>query len=144
MDEGLLLGFERPQSLRVMTDISLPTTGADLLHAQAPPNLGAGVLVGIIDTGIDWTHEDFLTPASATRILRIWDQTLPADPASAGIPTLFGYGAMIPLLWSPLRCDRRAAWPSGKATDCKSVIPGSNPGAASSDAPCDRPRRRKR
>ena len=31
------------------------------------------------------------------------------------------------------RCDRlasSAAWPSGKADDCKSSIPGSNPGAA--------------
>lgn len=40
---------------------------------------GAGVIVAVIDTGIDFTHPIFmkqLTPTKQTRILRIWDQGL--------------------------------------------------------------------
>ena len=36
---------------------------------------GEGVIIGIVDTGIDATH-----PAFKERILRIWDQTLPPIP----------------------------------------------------------------
>jgi len=40
-------------------------------------NGGENVIIGIIDTGIDWTHENFreLT-GNTSRILRIWDQGL--------------------------------------------------------------------
>ena len=34
---------------------------------------GKGVLVGVIDTGIDWRHEDFLNPDGTSRIIAIWD-----------------------------------------------------------------------
>ena len=40
---------------------------------------GAGVLIGVIDTGIDIHHPVFLKPGSndTTRIMRIWDQGIP-------------------------------------------------------------------
>lgn len=44
---------------------------------HAPNATGAGVIVAILDTGIDFKHPMFmsqLTPAKRTRILRIWDQ----------------------------------------------------------------------
>jgi subtilisin family serine protease len=44
---------------------------------------GRGVVVGIVDTGIDSTH-----PAFAGRILRIWDQELPGNGTANG----FAYG----------------------------------------------------
>jgi subtilisin family serine protease len=43
---------------------------------------GKGVVIGIVDTGIDAKH-----PAKAGRILRVWDQTLPGDGVPEG-----GYG----------------------------------------------------
>lgn len=43
----------------------------------APLNLrGNGVVVGIIDTGIDYTNEAFLDENGESRILAIWDQTI--------------------------------------------------------------------
>lgn len=37
---------------------------------------GKGVIIGIIDTGIDWRHPDFRDPADTlrSRILAIWDR----------------------------------------------------------------------
>lgn len=34
---------------------------------------GKGVIIGVIDTGIDWRHEDFIRPDGTSRILAIWD-----------------------------------------------------------------------
>ena len=47
---------------------------------------GKGVLVGIIDSGIDYTHPDFRNPDGTTRILYIWDQTVGGTPP-AGFST---------------------------------------------------------
>ena len=38
---------------------------------------GNGVLVAILDSGIDYFHPDFRRENGTTRILRIWDQTAP-------------------------------------------------------------------
>ncbi|HWT00322.1 MAG TPA: S8 family serine peptidase, partial [Pyrinomonadaceae bacterium] len=35
---------------------------------------GKGVIVGVIDTGIDWRHKDFIRPDGTSRILYLWDQ----------------------------------------------------------------------
>lgn len=53
---------------------------------------GSGVIVGIVDTGIDYKHEDFMsgtfgTGSAASRILAIWDQTDGGGPTPA---TVFG------------------------------------------------------
>ena len=49
---------------------------------QIPPlNLtGRGILVGIIDSGIDYRHPEFLKPDGTSRILYMWDQSLQGRP----------------------------------------------------------------
>lgn len=49
---------------------------------QAPPfDLhGNGVLVACVDSGIDYSHEDFRNPDSTTRIVSLWDQTIEGSP----------------------------------------------------------------
>ena len=49
---------------------------------------GTGVLFGLIDSGIDFSHPDFKDSLGKTRILYIWDQNV-NGPAS---PLPFGYG----------------------------------------------------
>ncbi len=39
---------------------------------------GRGVLVAIVDSGIDYSHPDFRNTDGTTRIIRLWDQTLDA------------------------------------------------------------------
>ena len=41
---------------------------------------GNGVAIGIIDSGIDYTHTDFQNPDGTTRILFLWDQTVDGNP----------------------------------------------------------------
>lgn len=81
-------------------DVSVPETGADLVWAMSTPTSsdirGEGVLIGIMDSGIDWTHLDFIDESGGagshvSRILRIWDQTI-TDPNFAA-PGAYGYGA---------------------------------------------------
>ncbi len=51
---------------------------------------GEGIIMGFIDTGIDWMHPDFLNPVdSSTRVLALWDQT---KPVNSFTPSKYGYG----------------------------------------------------
>jgi minor extracellular serine protease Vpr len=80
-----------------MLDVSVPETGAKLLHSgfiNNTPYKGAGAIVLIYDTGIDWKHFDFRKAGDTTksRILFIWDQTLTAG-VDGSAPSPFSYGA---------------------------------------------------
>lgn len=65
---------------------------AGILRVQIQPSLGykgKGILMGFIDTGIDFTHPAFLTSDGRSRILRIWDQT----DQTGRTPDTFSYGS---------------------------------------------------
>lgn len=49
---------------------------------------GQGIIVGVIDTGIDYQHQAFLYNDGTTRILSIWDQSIQNGP----IPDGFTFG----------------------------------------------------
>ncbi|MBS5822276.1 MAG: S8 family peptidase [Clostridium argentinense] len=49
---------------------------------------GTGVIVGVLDTGIDYLNPAFMTEDNKTRIVGIWDQTVQNGPPPEG----FGYG----------------------------------------------------
>ncbi len=51
---------------------------------------GEGVLVGIIDSGIDYSHPDFINEDGTSRIAALWDQTIAGSPPEGyGIGTLY-------------------------------------------------------
>lgn len=41
---------------------------------------GEGVIVAVIDSGIDYGHPDFRNPDGSTRIIALWDQTISGTP----------------------------------------------------------------
>ena len=48
---------------------------------MAPYSLfGEGVLIAVIDSGIDYSHPDFRNDDGTTRIAALWDQTIPGNP----------------------------------------------------------------
>ena len=51
---------------------------------------GKGILISVIESGIDYAHPDFCNPDKTTRLVALWDQTILADP-SAGRFAPAGY-----------------------------------------------------
>ncbi len=47
---------------------------------------GRGVIVAVIDSGIDYTNRHFLNPDGTSRILFIWDQTIAPDAELGRLP----------------------------------------------------------
>ncbi|MFQ5854696.1 MAG: S8 family peptidase [Anaerolineae bacterium] len=71
-------------------DRSVVDIGADdvwALQSHGLPITGQGVLIGVVDTGIDWSHSDFQNARGRSRIVAIWDQTSSGTP-----PAGFDYG----------------------------------------------------
>lgn len=59
-------------------DEAIQDAKIDTLHNATPPVTGAGVVVGIVDLEVlDIYHPGFRTAAGATRVLYLWDQTVP-------------------------------------------------------------------
>lgn len=71
--------IESPRRPVARLDKSVPFTKANTLRtgslAQGWGGLtGKGVLIGVIDTGIDITHSDFKDAQGGTRVVRLWNQ----------------------------------------------------------------------
>jgi subtilisin family serine protease len=65
---------------------SLETSGVSRLRNIPELNLrGQGVLAGIVDTGIDYTHKAFIKADGTTKIMSIWDQSIQSDEAPEGL-----------------------------------------------------------
>lgn len=62
---------------RVYTEVAAGKRASCITSFQArrPTLTGTGVLVAIIDSGIDYTHPDFRNEDGTTRIAALWDQT---------------------------------------------------------------------
>lgn len=54
--------------------ISSVQGGGTLPGIGAAGLTGNGILVGVVDSGVDYRHPDFCNPDGSTRILKLWDQ----------------------------------------------------------------------
>lgn len=70
---------------------------------------GKGVIVGIIDSGIDWKHEDFIRADGTSRVLFLWDLTDDSFQRSGGKigaqPPLWMQGNYVGTLYSKEQID---------------------------------------
>jgi subtilisin family serine protease len=73
--------IEADYRLEPHIDKSVVAVGGRFLHETNPRATGQGVIIGLVDTGIDWTHRDFRIDRDgdgfeeSSRILWLWDQT---------------------------------------------------------------------
>lgn len=78
--ETNIIFIEMPK--RLSYEVINGIAGSCITQLQIPPvNLtGKGVLVAIIDSGIDFLHPDFRNADGTTRIVELWDQTIQGNP----------------------------------------------------------------
>lgn len=87
MEKPKLLFFAVNNGRRVSCINQLQTVGTEQGTLSSGRNLsGTGVIVAVIDSGIDYTHPDFRNADGTTRILNLWDQTIPADSVADPVP----------------------------------------------------------
>lgn len=74
---------------------------------------GNGVIVAVIDSGIDYSHPDFRNPDGTTRIIELWDQTIEGTPpAGYAIGTLYSREQINEALKAPTQAEQLAIVPS--------------------------------
>lgn len=75
-----------PGLFGTIADSNLEASG--ILRLRNIPNFnlrGSGVLIGFLDTGIDYTNPVFQNADKTTRIVSIWDQTINTDQIPEGM-----------------------------------------------------------
>lgn len=75
MPEIVFVGI---RTMYVLQDIS-PSSVDNINNIKINPYLdltGRNVLIGMVDTGIDYLNEEFIRPDDTSRIVSIWDQTI--------------------------------------------------------------------
>jgi len=93
---------EASYPLRPHCDQAHLASGLVVAMNRTVPQTGAGVLIGVVDTGIDVTHPAFRSN-NATRLVNYFDQTLNADYDAVAIeggkasasPDLVGHGTHV-------------------------------------------------
>lgn len=88
LDEVAELPFvhqiEASRPMQDELDRSREECRVDRLHDANPAVRGDGVVVGIVDGGIDYIHPDFRNGDGSTRILHLWDQG--ESSSGGGVP----------------------------------------------------------
>lgn len=86
---------EMGRPLHSELDVSTVEMRAKPLHKASTPLTGRKVVVGVIDSGLDYRHHAFRFASGGSRILFIWDQSLtvrakrPQDPFQEAAPPEF-------------------------------------------------------
>lgn len=92
LPQVVFIEASRPATARLNEAVT--AVKADTLRSGTAPNwtgaTGKGVIVGVVDDGLDFRHGDFRKPDGTTRVLSLWDQR--ANGAAGSPPTGFDYG----------------------------------------------------
>lgn len=70
---------EKPKSLYFQIDTGIQASCILPVTIRPPFLSGEGVLIGIVDSGIDYAHPDFRNTDGSTKIQAIWDQSIAPD-----------------------------------------------------------------
>ncbi|MBK5285744.1 MAG: S8 family serine peptidase [Bacteroidia bacterium] len=99
---------DNDMKLQKLNDTLLINNRVWPVHLGFPPLTqgydGTGVVMGIIDEGIDLVHQDFKNVNGSTRIKFLWDQRLNGSPGGI-TPMPYGYGTE----WNSIAINNGAA-----------------------------------
>lgn len=79
VSEEIITYMEKPKQLFFEVTEGKRASCITTLQTRTPELTGRGTLVGVIDSGIDYAHPDFRLPNGESRIVALWDQTIPAN-----------------------------------------------------------------
>lgn len=81
----LQMGYSAIPTLSGIVSLSsIEASGIPRIRKLPKLNLrGKGVLIGIVDTGIDYTNPVFINADNTTKIISIWDQSIPGENYSS-------------------------------------------------------------
>ncbi|WP_072725101.1 S8 family serine peptidase [Tepidibacter thalassicus] len=81
LETGNIVALREPAKMVPLIDTSVEEIGAKFFHNHPYiPQTGRGVLVALIDSGIDYSHPDFIFEDDTSKIVSLWDQTLEGNP----------------------------------------------------------------
>jgi subtilisin family serine protease len=93
-DEEAVKFIQLSERVFLTLDESVPLIGASSLHQETPEVSGEGVIIGVVDNGLDFYHPDFVVHPDgvmSTRVQSIWIQhPLSDDPRRRPRPWDFG------------------------------------------------------
>ena len=115
---------EKPKSLYFQVDVGRQVSCIDAVQ-EAPYDLtGRGVLVGIVDSGIDLANPDFRNEDGTTRVAALWDQADREYTAKEINDFLNAEGTGQPAVQQPLSADS-----SGHGTAVAGIAAGNGRGS---------------
>nr|WP_291580090.1 S8 family peptidase [Clostridium sp. UBA6640] len=86
-DVPAIVNLERNE-LYSLTQLSpINVANISIFHGKSFLTLrGTGVVVAMLDTGIDYLNKEFMTEDNKTRVIGIWDQSIQQGPSPEGFP----------------------------------------------------------
>jgi minor extracellular serine protease Vpr len=72
--------IEKPKQLFLTVDKGRTASCINAVQTQEFNLFGTGTIVAVVDSGVDYSHPDFRNEDGTTRILALWDQTIPGKP----------------------------------------------------------------
>ena len=110
-DLGLYPYHNFPSLFTLTSKLGIEKSGISNVRNHPHLNLmGLGVLIGIVDTGIDYQHPAFRNHDGSSRILSIWDQT----DQSGKPPEGFSFGSVY---------EKKHINTALKSTDPRAIVP---------------------
>ncbi|MBR3811099.1 MAG: S8 family serine peptidase [Agathobacter sp.] len=97
VSEEIITYMEKPKQLFFEVTEGKRASCITTLQTRMPNLTGRGTLVGVIDSGIDYAHPDFRFADGRSRIVALWDQSIPSNSVlnplepSATLPAPLGY-----------------------------------------------------
>lgn len=105
--------IEKPKGMFFAVNEGRSASCINPLQTSLYDLFGRGVLVAVIDSGIDYAHPDFRNEDGTTRIIDLWDQTIAGNPPEGySIGTLYTAEEINEALQAPSVSERLSIVPS--------------------------------